>query len=98
GKETRGQECRARGQPLKDLVESGKEQRERSADRAPDAGWLVMAVRLEQQGRKRRRQCERHHRRDDGRSRDRERELPVELTRDAGDEGGRDEDRAEDER
>ena len=57
-----------------------------------------MAVRLEQQCRKRRRQRERHHRRDDGRSRDRERELPVELARDAGDEGRRNEDGAEHER
>ena len=57
-----------------------------------------MAVRLEQQGRERWRQRERYHCRDDGRSGDRERELPVELARDTGDEGRWNENRAEDER
>ncbi len=57
-----------------------------------------MLVRLQQQRRKRGRQCQRVECRDDRRAGDRQRELLVELSRNAGDEGGRDEHRGENER
>ena len=52
-------------------------------------------MRPQKQRRQRRRQCQRQDDGNDRRGGDRQRELPIERTRNAGDKGGRNEDRAE---
>src|SRR5262249_57555568 len=88
----------ARGHLLEQPVEAVEEQRERQTQIAPDAGPLILAVRLQEQRGERRRERQRDGRRDDGRGRDGERKLTVELTRDSGDERCRDEYRAQHQR
>ena len=80
-------------------VEAGIEIAEEAMHRLfPPSLLMLLLVRLEQQRAHRRRQRQRHDQRDHGRARDGERELPVELAGNAGDEGGRNEHRAQHER
>ena len=71
-------------------IEIMVEQVEKAVDRlAPPAFRFVFGMRLEQQRAQRRRQRQRDYQRNDGGARDGECELPVELPRYAGNEGGR---------
>ena len=91
----------ARRQPaiaLPERVEASVEETEESAQRALPRARRAMLARLEQQRAQRGRERERDDQGDDGRAGDGERELPVELAGNSGDEARRHEHRTEHQR
>src|SRR5439155_3283514 len=82
----------ALGGQLEDPVESPEEPPEQAVPQ-PSEPVLLGALGLEEERAHRRAQRERVERRQYGRHRDRERKLPIELARDAAEEGRRHEDR-----
>ncbi len=85
-------------QPFEQSVETGEKNIERLAQGRPEARLCLLAMRSQEQRRQGGRQRQRHDGRDDRRGRDRERKLPIELARNAGDERRRDEYGAEHQR